>query len=446
MNMKIAMTVAMMLFVALPMQAAGPLAVRTLGLSDAIEIALQNSPYLKAVRHETDADAARAVEARGHRLPSIDVREVYTKTNSPLDAFALQLSQEQFSMAGFMVSDLNHPEAISDYYTSLQIQQPLYAGGAITAGIRAGEAMSKAGTLRLVRAEQAIRHQVHRAYLDVLLAGEQVKLMESVVETTQSHVDQASAYVDTGFIMEADLLQARVVLGEMEQERIRSANNEKLARANLNNIMGIGQDEIFTLTDQPVRKTRSESLNQLIEAALDNRSDLREMELKVEAASQKIRIEKADYKPKVMLIGELNYHDNNFAGLDGESYKIMAMASYNLFNGKRTRSRVRRAESLAASYTEHLNRLRSGIELQVRQATFQLEEALKRHEVAELSARQASENLRIREARYASGVETTTDLLDAATASQRASLMALQARYDCLKAQEALEFAIGLTE
>lgn len=349
-------------------------------------------------------------------------------------------------MARFMVSDLNHPEAISDYYTSLQIQQPLYAGGAITAGIRAGEAMSKAGTLRLVRAEQAIRHQVHRAYLDVLLAGEQVKLMESVVETTQSHVDQASAYVDTGFIMEADLLQARVVLGEMEQERIRSANNEKLARANLNNIMGIGQDEIFTLTDQPVRKTRSESLNQLIEAALDNRSDLREMELKVEAASQKIRIEKADYKPKVMLIGELNYHDNNFAGLDGESYKIMAMASYNLFNGKRTRSRVRRAESLAASYTEHLNRLRSGIELQVRQATFQLEEALKRHEVAELSARQASENLRIREARYASGVETTTDLLDAATASQRASLMALQARYDCLKAQEALEFAIGLTE
>ncbi len=416
---------------------------RKLTLDQAIRTALERSPYLQAIESERDAGQTYRDEAKGYRLPQVDVSEIYIRTNSPAEVFGLQLNQEKFSMADFAIADANHPAPIDDYVTQLQVAQPLYMGGKIKHGILAGEKMAAASDKKLDRARQDVRFQTTKAYLNVLLAQRYVELMGSVVSTVQKHVDSAQAYFDTGFIMEADLLQAKVFLGRMRQLQITAQNNARLAMAFLANVMGVDQDRKFELTDTFDYEAQQYNLDTLIQTGLKNRPDLEEMRLKVGAANEKIGVEKSEYKPKVFLIGQLNYHDSDFGGFDGDSFKIMAVAKFNLFNGKRTRAKVRRAKSQYESYHSYLNQMKNGIQLQIKQALFRLQEAGQRYKVAELSYKQAKENVKLRQERYKKGVEKTTDLLDADTALQQAATNRLHALFDCLKAEKNLNYMIG---
>jgi len=243
--------------------------------------------------------------------------------------------------------------------------------------------------------------------------------------------------------MEADLLQAKVFLGQMQQHQIKAQNNVRLAMAFLSNVMGTDQKQEYKLTDVFTYQPQSYDLKLLVQSGLESRPDLEEMRLKVEAAKQKIGVEKAGYKPKVFLVGQLNYHDSNFGGFEGDSYKVMAVAKYNLFNGKRTRAKVNRAKSQYESYNNYLTQMENGIQLQIKQALFRLQEAEQRYKVAKLSYKQAKENVILREERYKKGVEKTTDLLDADTALQQAATNKLHALFDYLKAEKNLNYMIG---
>lgn len=419
------------------------IAIQKLTLKQAIRTSFENSPYLQAIQSEREVGQTYRDEARGYRLPQVDVSEIYIRTNSPADVFGLQLSQEQFSMADFAMTDANHPSPIDDYVTQLQVSQPLYMGGKIKHGIIAGEKMAAASDKKLERAHQEVIFQTTKAYLNVLLAQRYVELMDSVVSTVKKHVDNAQAYFDTGFIMKADILQTKVSLGQMEQLRITAENNSRLAVAFLANVMGVDQSLKYELTDTFIYQGQSYDLVALIQSGLEHRPDLEEMRLKVEAAKQRIGIEKAGYKPRVFLVGQLNYHDSNFGGFDGDSFKVMAVAKFNLFNGKRTRAKVCRAKSQYDSYHNYLNQMKNGIQLQIKQALFRLQEAEQRYKVAALSFKQAKENVKLREERYKKGVEKTTDLLDADTALQQAATNHLHALFDCLKAEQNLEYMIG---
>lgn len=276
-----------------------------------------------------------------------------------------------------------------------------------------------------------------------MLAKKFVELMKKVEETVQAHVNMAQAYYDTGFIMEADLLQAKVFLADVQQKRIVAENNYKLAKAYFNNVIGVEQDREFEFVSEFKFKDKTYNLDNLLEQAIESRPDYKELSLKVEAAKHNIAMEKSEYKPKLFLIGELNYHDKQFLGTTGDSFKIMAVAKINLFNGFRTKNRVLRAKEQYKSYSKYLKQMREGIFLQVKQAYYNLNEAKKRYNVSLIAEKQAKENLKLREERYKKGVEKTTDLLDADTQYMEASVKKLNALFDYLKAEKKLEFMIG---
>ena len=186
-------------------------------------------------------------------------------------------------------------------------------------------------------------------------------------------------------------------------------------------------------------------LDDLLALGLERRSDLKEMESKLQASEHQVGIEKAGYKPKVFLVGELNYNDSTFAGTNGDSFKIMAIAKMNLFNGKRTRSKVRRADSRLQSYQKYRDQMVEGIQLQIKQAWFNLQESSMRYLVASDAFIQAEKSLAIRQARFEKGIEKTADLMDADTAYEQAATRKLHSLFDFLKAEQQLLFVTGTT-
>jgi len=415
----------------------------TITLEKALRIASENSPYLKAIEHEKNTYQTYKDEAKSYKLPNIDMLAGYVKTNSPGDVFWLQLSQEKFSLADFSMSDPNNPSPYSDYFTTVQVSQILYAGGQISNGIKQGKAMSIAGDFKLERAKQQVEFNTISAYLNVILAEQYTKLMKNVVTTVKAHVNQAKAYFDTGFIMQADYLQAQVVLSEIERKKMSAENNLNLAKAYFNNVIGVDQSVSYNFENNFKYKTDNYDLNKLITKAIESRADYKELSSKVEASQYQISVEKSDFKPKVMLVGELNYHDNTMLGTNASSYKLMAVAKFNIFNGKKTKTKIRRATQKYKTYKNYLKQMEEGVKLQVKQAFFNTEDAKKQYKTATLAEKQAMQNLKLREERFKSGVEKTTDLLTADTEYLKASTAKLHALFNYLKAVENLKFMSG---
>lgn len=414
-------------------------------LEKALKIANENSPYLKAIEHENYTYKTYKSEAKSYMMPNIDLISGYVKTNSPGDVFWLQLSREEFSLADFSMSDPNNPSPYSDYFTTLQVSQILYSGGQIKSGIEQGKAMSIAGDFKYERAKQQVEYNTISAYLDVILAKQYTDLMESVVNTVKAHVDRAKAYFDTGFIMEADYLQAQVILSEMERKKLSAENNLNLGLAYFNNVIGVDQTNVYIFENNYDYNEYdlNLNLNKLIGSALDLRADYKELLAKVDASKSQIKIEKSEYKPKVMLVGEINYNDNTVFGNDASSYKLMAVAKFNIFNGKKTRAKVKRANEEYKTNKNYLKQMEEGVKLQVKQAYFNFQDASKQYETSTLAEKQAHQNLKLREERYKSGVEKTTDLLSADTEYLKASTAKLHSLFTYLKSIENLKFMTG---
>ena len=80
-----------------------------LTLTDAVRTALAHSPMMEESRANATTARAGRTQVRGMGLPALEIRELALRTDSPADAFGLQLMQERFSFPEFTQSDPNAP-------------------------------------------------------------------------------------------------------------------------------------------------------------------------------------------------------------------------------------------------------------------------------------------------------------------------------------------------
>jgi outer membrane protein TolC len=446
----------------------GAAAPEPLSLSDAVLLARENSPVIR--ESEANRDAARAArrEARLQRLPSITLRETAVRTDSPADAFGLQLMQERFSFPAFTQSDPNDPEAIDNFTTEVEVRMPLFTGGALSGGIRQAGRMADAAEALRAHTASAVELGVTEAYLGVLLAGRFQELAEKARATAARHVEQAQAFFDTGMIVESDLLQARVQLARMDENLVRARNGERLARAGLNRAMGLDQGREFTLTDgfrageAPAGTAAGEqagveeavglpgsamplpaSFAQALERARAGRQDLRASDQRVEAMRAGIGRARGEYFPQIGLAARWDWNDDRAFGDSGDSYMLIASAEWNVWNWGQTRARVTRSKSEYSAAVEARRAYRDQVEFEVRQAWQGLEEARARRAVTSGAVGAAERALTILEDRFAQGVARVTDVIDAETMAHEARVRDAQASYDVQRTMRALAFAIG---
>jgi outer membrane protein len=426
-----------------PAAAAG--ANETLTLPAAVQLALKNSPQVLQAQAQQDVAAAGKREANAMRLPHLQVREVGLRTDSPADAFGLQLMQERFDFPTFTTSDPNNPEPINNYATEFEAAWPIFTGGRVMAGIGQADRMAKAAAAVSDHTDEAIALATASAYMDAVLAQRAVELAERAFETTKKHVDQAQAFFDTGMMVESDLLQAQVQLARMEEKLISVRNGAQLARAGLFRVMGIAQDSGYAL-DPAVAEVEPSNveLAEALSGARTRRNDVKAVAAQVDAARLGVRRAQGEYLPEVVVMGKYALNADNVFGDDGDSFTVMAMARWNLWNWGQTRARVSGARSSHVAAQQAQRGHDQQVEFEVRQAWQQVAEARARYAVATGAVAQAEKALNILESRFEQGVARVTDLLDAETMLDDARVRELNAGFDMRRAARTLDFAVGL--
>lgn len=416
-----------------------------LRLVDAVRIAREKSPMILEAQANRSAARQAKREAWLARLPSVSIRQVALKTDSPADAFGLQLMQERFSFPAFTMSDPNDPEEITNHSTEFQATMPLFTGGELGAGIAQAARMSSAAEAVALHTEEAVALSVADAYMGVLLADRFLELAVKAFDTTEKHVEQAQAYFDAGMMVESDLLQATVHLAKMEEGKITAENNVRLARAGLNRVMGVDQDRSFDLDPETTaQEVAAASLEDALASARAKRQDLKAVGARVEAARLGVRRAFGEYLPDIAVGAKYALNDEKLFGTHGESTTLMAMAQWNVWNWGQTHARVSRAKSERTAAEESRRAYEQQVDFEVLQAWQGVAEARARLKVAAEAVTRAERAMAILEERFGQGIARVTDLLDAETMLNETRARALNARFDLDRSVRTLNFSIGL--
>lgn len=400
-------------------------------LQQAWDTALVTDRGLKAVRETTAAAASLLEAARSNRLPNVSVEASYTALdNAP--AFK----------AGLLGQSLQMPMAQqnSAAYKAMATL-PLYTGGRIERGIDAAAAGLEAARQGETADVQSLKLRVADAYVNGLRAARMLRVAESHVESLAAHARDVENLHEQGMVARSDLLSVRVALADARQKALQAANALDLARAAYNRLLGRPLDQTVSL-DELAPEAGPVSLARLTDQALVQRSELAALARQIEALRHQAAVVRGENRPQLALSGGYGYQQNRYQLHEGQ-WMVTLGARWNLFDGGVVSHRVGAVERQAEALTEQREELASVVALQVRQSWLDVEETRKRIEVTRSAIDQAEENLRVVRDRYADGLSTHTEVLDAETLRVNSEANHAAARYDAALAGLRLRRAVG---
>lgn len=430
------------LLIAVAALAVPALAQEPLALRDAVQRALTGHPSLAAAAARIAAAGARRDQARSGYLPRLQYQESYQRGNNPVYVFGALLTQRRFTEANFAIQSLNRPDALNNFQSQLMAEQTLWDFGATRRGIRAAEIGRQLSEQDRRGLELQVLTGVARAYHGVTLAAEALKVAEEAKKSAEADLKRAEALRDAGLATDADVLSVKVHLASVEEQRIRRQYDHDVARAALNESLGLPLDTAHALTT-PLTPALPASGEGLERRAREDRPEVRAARLGGEMAEAQAALARAQLLPRIVTRGVLEANRQTFATRGGGNWMFMTSLQWNLFDGNRAKAQAAEAREMAASARAQQKQMENAVALEVRKAQADAQAATERIAASEAAIAQAEETLRILRNRYSAGLATITDLLRAETALLETKTRKLAAVYDQRMAAIQVERAAG---
>jgi TolC family type I secretion outer membrane protein len=417
-----------------------------LSLTQAIEIALREHPSLSASQSQLEIADQRIVQGRAGFLPRLNVSEGFQRTNNPPQAFSTKLNQQNFTPQDFAIDRLNQPNAVNDFVTNLTATWPLFDGGQAWHGWQQAKLGREAAERALERTRQQVIARTTAAYAAVLLARENLAVVESAMAAACAHLAAAESRYGSGLTVKSDLLQAQVRLADLEQQKLQVQSQFELAHSGLNAAMGVPDPVRFELSGRLDAAGEPEgTLESWLDTARDRRIELKELDLREAMARQEIEKARAGHLPNLELFGNYQIHTEDLDG-SADSYSVGAVVNLNLFSGLAPSAKVAEAQAARREIQALRRQMESQVFLEVRQAYTQTASAFQRLAVAHRAVAQADEALRVVSNRYGGGLLTMVELLTAEASLQQARTAQARAQYDYTVGKAQLRLAAGVLE
>ncbi|WP_426015030.1 TolC family outer membrane protein [Caulobacter sp. DWR2-3-1b2] len=293
-------------------------------LSEAIALARRSNPGLAQVQAQSEAASARLAQARAGRLPSLTLSAESASGTTDLGGFF-----------GFGQSDVS-PRA-----ASLQLRQPLFSGGGVSAAIaRAGEGRAVAQA-QVGGATALLSADVAAAYLGVLGAQDMLVLSHSQVLQMETITSQAKLRFNGGEIPRTDLDQATARQAESRSGLARAEGQLARSRAHFVSVVGAEPDDLETVVTPPAAPA---SLDEAIATASQSSPMLLAAQATERAAGAGVRYAKAERLPSLALTATASTaRDQFFPGYSADGVTVGVQGRWTLFSGGAASGRIEEA-------------------------------------------------------------------------------------------------------
>lgn len=413
-------------------------------LPQAVGMALDKNPLHKAALADVRIGTAAIRESRVPLMPKITFTESADRGNDPVYVFGSRLRQQNFTLEDFALNRLNTPTPISNFSSRFSGQWSLFDGLQSWYGVSRAKYMKQAAEQQLDRSDQELVYQAVQAYYGTLLAERQVEVAKAGLATADAIEASSRARVESGMVVESDLLSAEVATAARKKELISAQNALSLARTELALAIGMTSDSLpepqETLAD---RSFSPAPLADLETEALDKRPDLKRMESERSAQAKNISMAKGAFAPRLNVFGSWETDSPSPGWNGGNNWIAGAEFQFDLFDGDSKRANLAMQKAMQEKATAMRDSFRDQIRLQVRKAYYNYDAARQQVDVARSAVAEADESLRINQNRYDGGLATISDLLRVQEANQRAKVDYWDAVYRAHASYAGLELATG---
>ena len=379
-------------------------------LYDALALAYENNPQLKAARKEYLVVEEQLPQAQAGLKPRVTIDADVTHTHTETEG------------TSFITSDGGNLSKSA----SLNISQPLFNGGSTVANIKSARNTITAQSLRLSQTEQAVLYETVVAYMDLLQSKAIVDLNESNKKLAMRELERSESGFTVGELTRTDISQAEARLAEANAGVISAVSDYESAVAVYQ--QRVGADPFDNLAYPEKVFELPPTLEECLALADSNNRQVLIAKFVNRAAEEDVDSVSGEFLPQISAGGSLNksYDPNDF--LDEQQQLTAGInASIPLYEAGATRSRLRQAKKTANQrYLEILN-----AQNMTRQEVISLWNSLRAAE-AEIKARQTQ----VEAARIArEGVHYETEL------GERTILDTLDSNQELLDAQVNLVIA-----
>ncbi|MFN8058417.1 MAG: TolC family protein [Vicinamibacterales bacterium] len=408
-----------------------------LSLQDAIDRAIETSHRLAELEARRRAAAAGAATARAADRPLLDVVGGYSRTNH-VEEFGLVGPDGKLRVI--------YPDVPNNLVGRLDVRWPLYTAGRTEALVVAADAESKASAVdqRTARADLVL--EVTRTYWAAVSGREAVRTLRDSLARIDGHRAEAQARLDGGFVPPSEVL---TVEAQQASERAQLVDAETVRDQTL----VLLRHFIGASPGTPIDLVQAASVPEAgpaatPAAAAPERPEHEALALRLTGAAARVAAARADSKPQLALTGGLDYSRPNarrFPRRDEwqDSWDVGISLSWPIFDGGRTKARVEAANAQADALREQLAELDARVAVDVEQRRLEVAASRARIDAAASAVRAATEARRVMRERYAAGVATNTDVLDAEALLLRTDLDHTRATVAARVAEAQLTRALG---
>ena len=415
-----------------------------MSLNDAVRLALGKNKSIEASGAASKAADTRISQARSGLLPKVNYSESWARSDNPVFVFSSLLTQNQFGTQNFDIGSLNNPNFLNNFQSQLTADQPLYDAGQTKHAVRSAQLNKDISTEEGRRTQMDVIAGVVRAYYDSLLSVDQLNATNQAMRSAQADLERAQNIRAAGLSTDVDTLSIRVHLASVREQQIRREADVDVARAALNDAIGLPLDTPHTLTTPLAPLALPEgSLADQQKSAIEQRPEARQMKLATSLADTQAASARSSLLPQVTLHGAFEADRQRFVTRGGDNWLVSIGLRWNLFNGFGDKARIEESKFAQQRSSAEEARTDSAIRLQVHRAYADLHAATQRIDVAQASVAEAEESLRITQNRYEAGISNVTDLLRTETTVLDAQTRHLAAVRDQRIAAAMLELAAG---
>ena len=408
--------------------------------STAIKYSLEHNNDIRAMKKGLSASEKDIGIAKSYMLPKAKFHENFTATNNPIEAFSFRLNQTVATPAHLSFGTLDYPGAVTNFLTSLALEQRILDRKAMIAIKMAKKEYSANGYIYL-RKQEELAMRVAQAYLQVSTNEEFVKVAQQALDDVNKHLNTAEERYQNKIGLYSDILRGKSALQQREENLISAKKNLSVSKRNLGLLLGLEtpvdiSNSIPNINLQDINYYKNFSAY---------RNDIKATEIRVENAKNNIKSAQAEWYPTLSAVASYNFYQNNYPfGGQGNNYIAAAMFKWDIFDGNKRNYEISKAKDKEAEAKEYLEGLKKAVNFKVYEVYSNVEEHLRTLSLAIEAQKQAEEDVKLVENQWKNSEVPLVSLVDAQVNLNDARVKLVKNRFDLMEDLINLSYESGI--
>ena len=360
-------------------------------------------------------------EARSRRLPDINASLAASYNGNVL------MTDRDFGNA----RGLSQPHFGNSF--ALEAQQVVYAGGAISSGIRLAELQRAQSENAVEMTRNQMRFIALGQYLELLKLENGIKVYDSNIALTEKLIADIKSRQAQGMALKNDVTRYELQMESLKLGKRRLEDQKSIMNHQLCNTIGLENTVVVpSMTLDNMEDDNLMEKNLQAEAA-GNSPQIRQAALGVKMAEQQLKLAKSEMLPKVAIVaadnftGPFNYDippiDKNF-----NVWYVGVGVKYSISSLFKSNKSVRKAkDQLRQRHDTHAT-AGQAVDNSMQQAYTMHRQAFAELHTQQKSVELAQQNYNVVNNRYLNQLALITDMIDASNIKLNAELQEINAR------------------